>query len=144
MSIDYQRKRLYDAEDAAFGETKYWKKCQFKTLTQCKEFAKVVVDTRYWKRLCGWRTIKLKNGRVYAYYDGEDRTITLPKWARNELIIIHEMAHYLTDKTQEDSVGHGSHFCGHYLSLVDELFGTDYSMSLVYQFEEHRVKYYLQ
>lgn len=144
---DYQRKKVYDAENEAFGGEFNWKIGKFDTLGECEIFAKKIVESDYWKSQKGWKKIKLKCGRGCrnAFYRPSDRTVTLPKWARNEHVIIHEFAHYLTHylthRTHEDGSAHGSFFAGHYLMLVDELLGSDHSMALMEHYEKQGVRY---
>lgn len=141
---DYQRSKLYSAENKAFANVEFWKKNEFKTLAECADFAKEIVNSNYWTRHKGWKRIKLNDGRGCrnAAYWYNDRSVTLPIWARNKLVIIHEFAHYLTHKTQQDPVGHGSHFAAHYLELVDEIMGMEYSMLLMEQYDLLGVKYH--
>lgn len=142
---DYQKSKLYRAEDVAFKAHPYWKEQEFESLEECKEFAREIVNTKHWIDNKGWKRIKLKSGAgcSNAFYRQSDKSITLPLWSRNKLVMIHEFAHYLTHKTMEDPVGHGSHFSGHYLLLVDEIMGEEFSHALMEQYEEHGVKYKL-
>jgi len=154
---DFQRSKVYAAEDKAFAE---WKLPEWESMDECRAFIQVITSSHYWQRHKGWKRITLKDGRgcrsasywrgkIYRYGNGTVKRVkvsemTLPKWSRNKFVIIHESAHWLTDRTTEDSTSHGSHFAGHYLNLIDELIGTDAAMGLMASFEEKGVKYHLQ
>jgi len=145
MPRDFQRSKLYDAESSVFPMYEPVEK--YRQLDDCHEFLKKIMATEYWKRHKGWKRIKIGDGRGRrsACYKPHRRQVCLPLWARNEYVMIHEMAHCLVHKTQGDSrVWHGTHFAGHYLQLVDELLGMDESSKLMESFDKKGVKYHLQ
>ena len=101
---DFQRSKVYSWERAVFGRP-----TEKLTLEQCAELA---------KKLCGFKvTVKDGRGRrkACAYY--ERRTISLPKWARCEWVVIHECAHLLTDL---DHAAHGAHYMKAYIGLLEQ------------------------
>jgi len=144
---DFQKQAVYNSENIACDLTGTNNgRCEFGRLDECKLFAEKIINSKYWQAQKGWKRIKLKDGRGRraACYDDQDKSVSLPMWSRNKVVIIHEFAHYLTHKTTEDATGHGSHFCGHFLALLDELVGMEASMALMEQFEKHKVIYHLR
>ena len=101
---DFQRSKVYSWERAVFGRP-----TEKLTLAQCTELA---------RKLCGFKVI-VKNGRgrrkACAYY--ETRTISLPRWARCEWVVIHECAHLLTDL---EHAAHGALYMKNYIRLLEQ------------------------
>tara|TARA_R110002020_G_scaffold279976_4_gene495777 strand:- start:1898 stop:2287 length:390 start_codon:yes stop_codon:yes gene_type:complete len=121
------------------------------TMEECSAYASKIKATDYWKQHKGWLRVNLHHGaghrsaKYYRAWSGRQRCVVLPKWARSEIVMIHEFAHCLTDRTTGgDYSGHGTHFCGHYLNLVGELLGEDYKNRLMEQFDEDGVRYHFQ
>lgn len=141
---DYQRSKVYAAEDRAFGKSK---PPEFQTLSECESFAILIVSSDYWQSCKGRKRFKLTDGRgrrracYYGRNGSKADRYALPKWARSRWIIIHEFAHGLTDHVHEDAPWHGSIFCSHYLSLVRELLGNEAAEKLANSFIEHGVKF---
>ena len=146
-SRDHQVSKVYAAENAVFPMHNPVEK--YRKLDDCNEFLKKIIATQYWHRHKGWKRINIGDGRgrSSACYKPWKKQVCLPLWARNEHVMIHEMAHCLTHRTQNDpngGVGHGTHFAGHYLNLIDELMGMDEAMKLMESFDEKGVIYHLQ
>ena len=139
VNRDTQRRRLYSAEREAFKKNNV----PIFDLLKSKEYVSTIISSEYYTSHGGWKRVRVKDGRGCrsAYYFPDDRAIALPKWARKPWVIIHEMAHCLTHKTVDDSVGHHGSFCTHYANLVAELMGTDDARTLVAMFKKHRVLY---
>lgn len=140
---DFQKSKVYQAENNALMQLK--ENPEFTTLDECKTYINEIINSDYWNKHKGWKRIKLRCGRgcTNAFYRAHDKSITLPKWARGKMVIIHECAHWLTRKTTEDGTSHGSHFAGHFLMLIDELLGEEHSAALMQQYEELGVIYHL-
>jgi hypothetical protein len=119
---DRQRSLVYSWEARA-TKGAHWKQT-IKTIEECEEFAKPI-----------WRSERGRYGRAkvsapsfapahwgqtsaIAHYD---HRITLPKWARNPWVILHEMAHRLTPKDE----AHGSRFVGVLIGLASRHLGMD-------------------
>jgi len=89
--------------------------------------------------LCPSKKLKTAKGG----YSG----ITLPDWAKNELIVLHELAHTLmhrifsfSERAEKRIQSHGAEFCYIYLSLVWELIPEWYD-ELIRRFDSKGVKY---
>ena len=95
------------------------------TLKQCQAFTNRVIARKYVKD--NYRDLKTVivldgRGRRKACADriGFQAVIKLPKWARNEYVILHEVAHHLTYLN-----GHRAGFASCLLDLVRIFIGKD-------------------
>jgi hypothetical protein len=64
-----------------------------------------------------------------TFAKGIPTRISLPRWAKNALVICHEMTHVIAPQVSIDGVsnmvdGHGYKFCTLYLKLVEEFVGS--------------------
>lgn len=137
---DSQRSKVYAAENKAFPHMHD----ERMTLAGCKSFVSIVVNCQFWKESKGRKIVKIKDGRGTrrAMYYPKTNKINLPKWARNEWVIIHELAHFLCWQKHEDTVpSHGVKFCGIYLKLVEQVLGAEAAVDLAVSFEMRGVKY---
>ena len=71
------------------------------------------------------------------------RDIMLPPWARHEAVILHEIAHVVTDVLHHGTpvASHGPEFAGVLLGLVREFMGEGHAAALVDGFRAHRVQW---
>ena len=119
---DYQRKRLYDAEDS----------CMFlgnvEILTR-----EQVEDTIH--RISQWAEITppklIEDGHTLAYATAD--TISLP-------YIVHEMSHVI-NYNGSNADHHGKHFAGTYLEVVREFIGSVAHNDLAKAFRRYKVRY---
>lgn len=63
----------------------------------------------------------------------------MPKFARNELIVCHEVAHVLVGNHTGLGGWHGPAFCGVYYFLVGQMLGDEARKSLGNAFFDHNV-----
>ena len=68
--------------------------------------------------------------KVYGY----EYRIKMPLWSRSEMILLHELAHCLTNGHR-----HGRVFCYHYIALVERQMGKDKAEELRAAFRRHNV-----
>ena len=136
---DVQRTKLYRAEDSAFSEMHDEKFNK----DQSVDFIQCVLYSDYWKKCKGFKaiSIKFRNGGDRACYYHKGKFITAPPWARNEFVLIHELAHSLTAKEDITLAYHGRVFCNHYLNLIRELLGESKAEDLEISFLEYGVRY---
>lgn len=109
---------------------------------ECQEFADMVISSDFVRRSFGphakiivspgsyydsaQASIRDTNGKRVVRYVGRvglESHIRLPLWARNEFIILHEIAHHLHSvdaKYYSDAFRHDSEFAGIFLALVRE------------------------
>jgi putative metallohydrolase (TIGR04338 family) len=143
MKRDNQRSKVYLAENKAlhmFADEKL-----FGSMEELKLYCINITESDYWKKHKGWKrfTVSDGRGRRSACYKPTKKQLCFPKDMRTPEIAIHEMSHFLTAKTSKGVPNHGSHFCGHYLNLVNELLGSKAFESLKEAFDEGGVKYKL-
>ena len=136
---DSQRSRVYKAENAVFD-------MHAGVLNQEEVLAvrNKILSSRHWRKAKGskWVLLRFKRSTYQrALFHHKDKSISLPPWAMNKHVVIHEMAHSLTFKEDKTLPGHGKIFCSHYLNLVAELLGEGEAERLEISFWEHEVRY---
>ena len=96
------------------------------TLKECQKFVDKVLARKYIKDKYGWnRPIVVLDGRGRSKAGATVRhghyVILLPKWARHKFVILHELAHHLSD----DRWSHGAKFATCLLDLVRNVMGKE-------------------
>jgi putative metallohydrolase (TIGR04338 family) len=124
---DYQRKKVYDSE--RFHSL--WLLLKFRNFNETQKYVNNILDNEETHKA----SFRLKDGRGCRHARATDSTITLPRWARFPLVVLHELAHVFTDDK------HGPKFCAEYIRLVDEYLGVDDAIELMYAFDKHGVDY---
>ena len=140
---DTQRKRLYTAENVAFNRSFYVPPgAVVRSVRECHDYIERVQSRAYLRRKYDWHLtfpITVKDGRGYrraVAYQGY-REIQLPRWARTEDVMPHELAHLLTPTRLAD---HGPEFAAIYLDLVQHMLGKHEASRLRDQFRKNRVR----
>jgi hypothetical protein len=111
------------------------------TLKQCRELVK-----ECWKALNMKGTApKVVDGRGSNYARNFHTEIHLPKWSRNNIIVLHELAHTLCNMIDEkDSEEHGGIFMHIMLTLLTRFAGYKYgelsSSAQAYGLKVKRIK----
>jgi len=141
MSVrDSQRGKLYKAEKILEVLSR-----RLETIPEIETFlmqvlTKAPIKRRYGDHLQG--VIKIRDGRGATIARGCAAYIKLPKWARCEYIVLHEIAHTIVDRRHGDTVaGHGREFAATYLDLVRFGMGVEAYDVLKASFKAHRVKF---
>ena len=72
-----------------------------------------------------------------------DYAIGIPLWARQEIVVLHEMAHIIAARThgQYNIAAHGWQFCAIFLDLVRFCADREIHDALKASFDEHKVRY---
>lgn len=149
---DQQRSRVYAWEKAASAKLTRMMDGQvgvhrhhdseFETIAQCSDFlAPIWVSERgrYRRARVPMPTIERPSWgqrRALAHWD---HRITLPKWARNRWVILHEAAHRLTPGDE----AHGPRFVGVLIGLLARHGGYD-ANELMATADEAGVKYHVR
>jgi putative metallohydrolase (TIGR04338 family) len=87
-------------------------------------------------------SVRARAGSGKAHYERAPATIALPpfqlggRWALRELVVLHELAHHVTDESQPM---HGQSFVANLLVLVAELLGPEAEFLLRTTFVENAV-----
>jgi putative metallohydrolase (TIGR04338 family) len=130
---DFQRRRVYDAEkNVELGRriSDIWDiQVYVNSITSMPEFR---------NRFPRWHHIEVKDGRGCRRALGStDGWIKMPIWSRNEMIILHEMAHVVSAQFER----HGPAYCGNYLWLIHRVMGEKVYFQLRASFLAHGVKF---
>jgi putative metallohydrolase (TIGR04338 family) len=145
---DSQKTRLYTAEQKVFGNPeKNYALEERLTLAACQAY----VDRLYqdpWFRETFRTRRTLASGKPPAVLDGRGASIArgnwarlkLPRWARNETTILHEVAHAVKPAGIWEAA-HGREYAARYLLLVQHYLGRETAQRLRQSFRLHRVKY---
>ena len=78
-------------------------------------------------------TVRRRTGSAKAHYHRAGAVIALPghvanhAWALRELVVLHELAHHLTDPAEAD---HGAAFAGTLVELVSDVIGAEAGFAL--------------
>jgi len=134
MARDNQRQRVYDAERAA-GLNPL---AQTIPNADLQGWVDDVLDRRIIRSRWGARKVRveLTRGRGGAYAYGS-HTIRVTRLARNEAVLLHEIAHTLTDS---QFAPHGPEYAGVLLFLVKNVLGAEAHGSLFAQMRAHKVR----
>lgn len=150
---DFQRSRVYETEfslreiydQAGEGQPATFP-CGDSTLTLPPEarFADVPSMQRYVDKASALvgvpsPTVRARRGDSCAHYQAG--TIAIPadrnRWAMREIVLLHELAHHVTDVTSRghDLPGHGREFVTWFLTLLEVTMGPE--TALVYRILAH-------
>lgn len=138
--VDYQRQRVYDAENAS--GIKSAPQRHFNNLAECQVYINYVCGSVYFKRRFGEFVVvaesKASGAALGSRHGPNKGKVYLPRWAFNEHIILHEMAHCLTPP--QSGGGHGRRWCKAYMDLVGYHLGRAWETKLRQAFIKHGVK----
>lgn len=146
---DNQRKKVYTAEREVFGANANTAKIgmPLPTVGDVDRYVCVVLNRKVVARHYNTnRPVLVVDGRgtrramAYGGYK-----ISIPKWARTEWVVLHELAHILEwrdrARTGVRTASHGWEFAAIYLFLVKTMLGKDTADLLKASFRKHRVKF---
>jgi hypothetical protein len=145
---DFQRKKVYKAEEAAFFGPPD-NTIAIGSILEAQGMVNKIVRTSEGKvRYPGVEHVAVRGGpsssrRAYGFYFPEIRTgvITLPECWFFEHTLIHELAHVVTDCILPNE-WHGPGFCRVYLDLMKKHCSSKYAhVDLLAAFVEKGVKY---
>ncbi len=126
---------LYTAEEMLREK---WGK-RFRTVSEVEKYLEGIIGVPdFREKFCHCKGFCVFDGRGSQlargrFVNGEFH-LTLPRWARVELIILHELAHCLSWD------GHGPVFCSYYLKLVRRFMGEEMYVELRDWFDDFGVK----
>lgn len=132
---DSQRARLYRAE----GEVGSGRRLP--TVERMQAWVDGLAATDWFVARWGDRAFEVRPGfghrRATA---GQDGVLQMPKWARTELVLLHEVAHCLTPATV---ASHGPEYAGVLLTLARRGMGPGTAQHLEDAFARERVRWTL-
>lgn len=142
---DSQRQKVYDAEDAIHGK-------DLPTVPEMQEYIDAILRKRWFKnRYPNIKQVKVQDGRgrrrAVGIYRWTYSIIKMPRWARCEMVLLHELAHVVTDgrkgvfgASKHAVASHGPEFARNFLDLVYWKMGREAGDTLRASFKEKRVK----
>lgn len=160
MDSDFQRQRVYDAEDMLrvtldrqhvaptvdfYGSTLVLPmERKFGDLDGVQRYVEAILDLNWVKATWPTRAkypvrVRPRRGARFAHY--QLGTIAVPphkiggKWAMREFVILHELAHHLAIGDQ-----HGPLFVSVFQRLVSEIIGPEAGLLLMDSYAKHGVK----
>jgi len=141
---DSQRSKVYDAEDeyrtSIVGEG-------YREIWEIQRWVNEIVKSQWWTTLYpGIIAVKVKDGRrrrsACGGYNGNGTgEIKLPRGFRYKVVILHELAHVVTQYLDLTAAWHGEVFVGRFLDLVDRWIGKLEGLALRWFFCKLRVKW---
>jgi putative metallohydrolase (TIGR04338 family) len=123
MARDTQRSRVYASDPALIMLAK-----PLATVADVERFAERVfaskrVQAAFPKSAKWKRPLVVKDGRGRRRACGWYGGIAIPIWARNEAVVLHELAHTICQREHNWVAGHGWQFCAIYLKLALYMMG---------------------
>jgi len=132
---DSQRARLYRAE----GEVDAGRRLP--TVERMQAWVDGLVATGWFVARWGARSFEVRPGFGHRRATADENgVLQMPKWARSELVLLHEVAHCLTPVT---FAGHGPEYAGVLLTLARRGMGPGTAQLLEDAFARERVRWTL-
>jgi hypothetical protein len=130
---DTQRSRVYAAERAV-----EWTDGHL-TLEECRALARRISTSAWFRRTFAWSgpAIEVKDGRGCRRALGGGSSITLPKWARQYWVVLHEIAHCVTPSRY---AAHGPEFVDNLMRLIRHVLGVDAYRTVRDTFAEYGIR----
>lgn len=140
---DSQRQKVYRAQDCIKHQG-----VQFTSIEEMQTYTDKLTNSAWWKRRFPGRRIEIEGQRsnASAIARGDGYTISMPKWAWSEMILLHEIAHHATDRRHGRTARiapHGREFARTFLELVRHKMGDECWWLLKESFRKHKVKHTL-
>ncbi len=138
---DSQRSKVYKAEKVLLPLAAPLREVKDVECFIKKQMARKAITRRY---PSATRATEVKDGRGRRHacaFGGY--AISLPIWARNEAIVIHEMAHIVTNRHygERGLASHGWQFCAVFLDLVRFIMGNEAHDALKVSFKANKVRF---
>lgn len=133
---DSQRARLYRAEGLVDAGRR------LPTVERMQAWVDGLVATDWFAARWGRRSFEVRPGFGHrrATADQANGVLQMPRWARSELVLLHEVAHCLTPATL---AGHGPEYAGVLLALARRGMGPATAQRLEDAFASERVRWTL-
>ena len=132
---DSQRARLYRAE----GEVDSGRRLP--TVERMQDYVDALCAADWFLARWGMQAIEVRPGYGHRRATADEHgVLQMPKWARTELVILHEVAHCLTPRT---CAAHGAEYAGVLLALARRAMGPATAQRLEDAFARQRVRWTL-
>jgi putative metallohydrolase (TIGR04338 family) len=119
---DNQRERVYRGERQS-GLQQNQVEVKPLSIKECQKFVNRVVARKSITKVYGKRIITVEAGRGggRAFHDWRGRVISLGRWARQPIVLLHEISHHLAPY----HVSHGPEFVEIMLKLTRQVLGKE-------------------
>jgi putative metallohydrolase (TIGR04338 family) len=134
---DNQRERVYRGERQSGLQTPV-SKLDPMTIRQCQKFIDKVLSRKSVAKVYGKRRITVERGRGggRAFFENGDRIVSLGVWARQPIVLLHEIAHHLAP----NNVQHGPEFVEAMLKITRQVLGKEAEEKLLAGYALHGVR----
>lgn len=147
MKRDTQRSKVYKAERVAF-EGHVEANEVLPAVEDIERFVRHVWSLKRVQDAFPRAVVEWRLGRP-AVHDGRGRKsacgamgfISMPVWSRKKWVVLHELAHVISRRTDCYIAGHGWEYAACYLLLVRYVLGVDAHDRLKAEFKAHRVRF---
>lgn len=149
---DSKRERVYEQEKiftSQFGRPE-WNLTEWRDV---ERFAKQVVGSKRWVKIANLFAIysrnatapvEVKRGRSNAAARGGRTRISIPPWAQNKVVVLHELAHTMDGRistARRTCLGHQWPWALIFTSLCSTFLGADAARELKKLFKAARIRY---
>ncbi len=132
---DGQRTRLYRAEGEVIAGR------PLATVARMQAYVDEIVRAEWFLSRWGERAFEVRPGFGHRRATADEHgVLQMPKWARSELVLLHEVAHCLTPLTV---AAHGPEYAGVLLAVARRAMSPGTGQSLEDAFARHRVRWTL-
>lgn len=120
---------------------------RFETVSEIQCWVDKITTSKWWaKNFPNASTrVTIKDGRGRRNACAETiwhyPRLKLPRWARSQRVVLHELAHVASDDG-DLSPSHGRKFCRAFLALVGRWMGSESQKELRESFRRHNVKWH--
>lgn len=142
MKRDTQKARVYKSDKALIAVAQ-----PLPDVVDVERFTKRLLTQKRVKdafpKAARYQLPKVGDGRRRRRACGWESGIAIPRWARNEAVVVHELAHTiaLREYGRGDVAFHGWEFCATYLKLTLYAMGREAHDVLKAAFKANRVRY---
>jgi len=116
----------------------------FDSLPQVQEYVNGITKSNPWQAWGGQNRVLVTEPKQDGFASScRTNRISLPQWAWNERVILHELAHLLTYKPCNHAP-HDASFAGKFLQLIGWQMGTTVQLKLIKYYGVIKVKYHTE
>lgn len=142
---DFQRQKVYDAE-RKFRKLYKADIQKYKNLKEIQPFLDTILSNQWFKKhkITKIHVYCCKGDTAYGWLENENTAaMKLPKWAKNQITILHELAHSVCAKyfSDDEIACHGPEFVSAYLDLIYHILGKNAFINMCVLIAKNKVKY---
>ncbi len=137
---DSQRQKLYDAENMAIVRYSRDKIKTFSSLNAIDKYVRALLESKWIVRRFGKQPLPkiVSTSNRCAYSCIATRRLNFPEWSRNEVVILHEVSHWV--HLYGYGTAHGRFFARTFLELTGYMIGAKFRTLLKQAYQQHGVK----